>query len=107
MDFVAAFEPGADAMSSPEALTAIHWSHRVGALAVSAVLLPLALRLMHEDGLRRFGWLLLALLTAQIGLGAANVALALPLASAVLHNAVAALLLAALVVLNGSMGRLQ
>ena len=40
------------------------------------------------------------LLTIQAGLGIANVLLRLPLALATAHNAVAALLLAALVVLN-------
>ena len=49
---------------------------------------------------RIMGWMLLALLLLQIGLGIANVLLRLPLALAVAHNGGAALLLVTLVVLN-------
>lgn len=99
MDFAAAFLPDSTAVSL-EALTAIHWSHRLGALAVACVVAPLALVLLRSRGLQSLGWLLLALLALQIGLGLANVAFGLPLATAVAHNAVAALLLAALVMVN-------
>lgn len=103
MDFAAAFFPGGAAAPSLEALTAIHWSHRLGALVVAGVVASLSLALLRSEGMRRLGWLLLALLAAQIGLGLVNVALALPLATAVAHNAVAALLLAALVMVNWTM----
>lgn len=99
MDFAAAFLPDS-AAASLEALTTIHWSHRLGALAVAAVVAPLALALQRNTGSQGFGWLLLALLGVQIGLGLANVLLGLPLATAVAHNAVGALLLAALVAVN-------
>ncbi|MNC99615.1 Heme A synthase [compost metagenome] len=46
------------------------------------------------------GAVIVVLLAVQAGLGIANVLLRLPLALAAAHNAVAALLLAALVVLN-------
>lgn len=100
MDFSGGFSLSGDGAATAQTLTAIHWSHRLGALLVAGVLVPLAFRLQRDDSLRAFGGLLLALLAAQIGLGGANVALGLPLVSAVLHNAVAALLLAAMVALN-------
>lgn len=99
MDFASGFSLG-NGTISPEALTAIHWSHRLGALVVAAVVTFLAAKLLSTDGLRGFGRFVLALLLAQVGLGVANVALGLPLASAVLHNAVAAALLGVLVMLN-------
>jgi cytochrome c oxidase assembly protein subunit 15 len=49
---------------------------------------------------RRCAALILILLALQIALGIGNVLLRLPLVLAVAHNAVAALLLAALVMLN-------
>ncbi len=98
MDFSAGFSLSSAA--SGNALTAIHWSHRLGAAVVAAVLGLLGFRLLGQPTLSRFGWLLLGLLALQLALGVANVALGLPLATAVLHNAVAALLLATLVVLN-------
>lgn len=60
----------------------------------------LALAALGARGFRVHGGVLLALLLVQIGLGIANVLLRLPLAMAVAHNAGAALLLVALVVLN-------
>jgi cytochrome c oxidase assembly protein subunit 15 len=59
-----------------------------------------ALRMLRMPGFAIHGGVLLALLFAQLGLGIANVLLRLPLAIAVAHNAGAALLLVALVVLN-------
>lgn len=97
MDFAGAFFSRIAA--TPEALTAIHWSHRVGAVVVVALLLPLGMSLLRK-GVIRLGGLILALLTLQVSLGIANVALGLPLAVGVLHNAVAASLLVAMVALN-------
>lgn len=85
---------------SHEALTAIQWSHRVGALVVLIVLGGLALRALLTPGLRAVGGAIAVLLLVQAGLGIANVLLHLPLVLAAAHNAVAALLLAALVVLH-------
>jgi cytochrome c oxidase assembly protein subunit 15 len=113
-DFVHAFslhrELGqtADGQSLPlAALTAIHWSHRIGALAVALISALLAIALF-KTGQRRWqawGGLLATLLLAQIGLGVANVVLGLPLAIAVAHNLGAALLLTATLALNLRMYR--
>lgn len=81
------------------ALTAIQWTHRVGALVTLLILGTLSLRLFRTP-LRHHGAWLLVLLLTQIGLGVANVLLRLPLPIAVLHNAVAALLLISMVVIN-------
>jgi len=81
-----------------EALTAIHWTHRVFALVALAVVLAAAARALRV--VRALGLALAALVLLQFGLGLANVALALPLPLAAAHNAGAALLLVALVVLN-------
>jgi len=85
---------------SSEALNAIHWAHRVGALITFFLLAYIATRAMRIAGLRRFGGIVLSLLILQVLLGIANVVGSLPLAVAVAHNGCAALLLAALVVLN-------
>jgi cytochrome c oxidase assembly protein subunit 15 len=107
MDFGNAFhvlrELGVTASGAPlsyEALTAIHWSHRVGALVTLAYLGTLALWALRAPSLRLAAAALLLLLLAQAGLGIANVLMRLPLALAAAHNGGAALLLAALVVLN-------
>ncbi len=83
-----------------EALTAIHWTHRVGALVTFVVLGLLGLGLLRAGGLRRLGGLLLVLLCAQVALGITNILAGLPLPVAVAHNALAALLLVTLVVIN-------
>jgi cytochrome c oxidase assembly protein subunit 15 len=80
------------------ALTAIHWSHRLFALVVLAVVGWAALRTCKLS--KGLGALIGALLALQFGLGVANVAFSLPLALAAAHNAGAAALLVALVVLN-------
>jgi cytochrome c oxidase assembly protein subunit 15 len=80
------------------ALTAIHWTHRLGALLVFCVVGAYAMRLLKRRN--RVGLLLVVLLAVQVGLGIANVLLSLPLAVAVAHNLGAALLLATLVVAN-------
>jgi cytochrome c oxidase assembly protein subunit 15 len=88
------------AFLSGEALTAIHWVHRMFALLVVAILGTLALRLIRTTSSRILGWILCAALVAQFLLGVANVVFGLPLALAAAHNAGAAALLAALVVIN-------
>ncbi len=85
---------------SPEKLTAIHWLHRVGALLTIAYLVWLSFRVMAAEGLRKLGKILFGLVVIESLLGVANVLLDLPLLVAVLHNAVAMLLLIALVVLG-------
>jgi cytochrome c oxidase assembly protein subunit 15 len=112
MDFQHAFhlvrELGVTAAGAPlshEALTAIHWMHRLGALVTLLVVGIVALRMLRMPGFAIHGGVLLALLFAQLGLGITNVLLRLPLAIAVAHNAGAALLLVALVVLNFALFR--
>ncbi len=80
------------------ALIAIHWSHRLFALVVVAVVAWAAIR--ASKLYRALGLFIGALLALQFSLGVANVAFSVPLALAAAHNAGAAALLAALVVLN-------
>src|SRR4030095_3465262 len=79
-----------------DALVAIHWSHRIGAVVTALLLGGLAIALLRARNLRVFGALLLVLLGGQIALGIANVAEKLPLGLAVAHNAGAALFVAPL-----------
>ena len=83
------------------ARTAIHLSHRIGALLVLliGVLLITRMWLSGVLELRRFALVLACILAAQIGLGITNVVGGLPLAVAVAHNAGGALLLLAVVTL--------
>lgn len=82
-----------------ESRIAIQLAHRWMAVAAFAALLAYAVRLWRSTGMR--GWALLVglLACAQVALGIANVKLGLPLWTAVLHNAGAALLLLVLVTL--------
>ncbi|MEZ5651364.1 MAG: COX15/CtaA family protein [Burkholderiaceae bacterium] len=80
-------------------LTAIHLTHRIGAVFASILLLAMALAARRRQGLAGPANLLLALLVAQWTLGLSNVAFSLPLPVAVAHNGGAAALLAVLVVL--------
>ena len=83
-----------------DALTAIHWVHRIGALVTFLVVGYLGVRLWHNENLARIGVAVLSALALQIALGIANVLFSLPLPLAVAHNAGAALLLVILVVVN-------
>lgn len=76
---------------------AIHFAHRLMAVLVTGHLLVVAWRLLRTPGMRGWAILLGTLLLGQVALGIANVKLALPLWTAVLHNAGAALLLFVLV----------
>lgn len=89
---------------SREGLTAIHWVHRLGAYLVLLYTGWLAVRVMQIPSMRTIAWVVIALLMTQISLGIGNVLLSLPLPMAVAHNAVAALLLSSLVVLNFRLG---
>ena len=88
-----------------EALTAIHWAHRLGALITLAFVGAVAVALVRIPGMARYGLALGAVLGLQIVLGIANVLAGLPLAIAVAHNAAAALLLLTLVVINFALSR--
>jgi cytochrome c oxidase assembly protein subunit 15 len=83
---------------SREALTAIHWSHRVFALVAAAVIAWAAYRAFQAS--RPLALLVAALLVLQFSLGVANVLVSRPLELAAAHNAGAAALLIALIVLN-------
>ncbi|MDC0661002.1 COX15/CtaA family protein [Marinobacter sp. SS21] len=83
-----------------EGRVAIHVSHRLGALAVLGYwswLLVLLWRRSESGPVRRATVLVGAALVAQVALGLANVALHLPLAIAVAHNALGAGLLLTLI----------
>jgi heme a synthase len=83
---------------------AIQLAHRMMAVVVFLYLLWMSLKLIRTPGLWLLGVVLAALTLAQVGLGIANVVLGLPLWTAVLHNAGAALLLFLLV---GLLARLR
>ncbi|MEZ5658990.1 MAG: COX15/CtaA family protein [Burkholderiaceae bacterium] len=84
---------------SSATLTAIHLSHRIGAILASAVLFSVAWLARRRQGLAGPAKLLLALLVVQWVLGLSNVAFSLPLPVAVAHNGGAAALLTVIVVL--------
>lgn len=79
--------------------TAIHFTHRVGAVITSILVLLLAWRLFRS-GLGKLAALLTLALVTQVGLGITNVLAHLPLAVAVAHNAVGAVLLLVMVSVN-------
>lgn len=114
MEFLPAFtlhrELGLDGsgnLLSLQALTAIHWTHRVWALVVMLVVGVVAIKLFRQRGLCMWGGVLGTLLIAQVGLGVANIWFSLPLPVAVAHNAGAALLLVTLVVINYRLFRMR
>ena len=84
---------------SLQALTAIHWVHRLGAVVISLWIVGLAWATVRAGALR-LGLGLLGGLVLQVALGLSNVWFSLPLPVAVGHNASAALLLMVIVVLN-------
>ena len=85
---------------SYDAITAIHWTHRVGALVTLLYVGAFALVLVRRPELMGYGGLLLTVLVAQVVLGIANVLASLPLTIAAAHNAGAAILLVTMVVIN-------
>jgi len=100
MDFAHGFtlvrelgQTGNGELLSQEALTAIHWSHRLGALLVVTAALAL-LAALRRHGNRGLAVWLGSALVLQLGLGIANVTLQWPIPLAVAHNAGAVLLLA-------------
>lgn len=107
MDFHHAFtlfrELGETANGHPlpgEALVAIHWLHRLGALLVAGLAASLAWQLLLHPGTRRWGVALLLVLVLQLALGITNVLAALPIAIAVAHTVGAALLLGTTLAIN-------
>lgn len=109
MDFVHAFNFGQDigpnylgGLLENEARTAIHVSHRLGAMLVTLLVLMLWWKLLSFGSVvtKPIAWLLLLVLAVQIALGVTNILGSLPLAVAVAHNAVGALLLLVMVTLT-------
>lgn len=83
------------------ARTAIHVTHRIGALVTFVFLAWLVLGIARNGApLRGAVMLVGGLLLLQVALGIGNVLLHLPLGVATAHNGVAALLLASLIYLN-------
>ncbi len=112
MDFEHAFtlhrelgETASGELLSMQALTAIHWVHRVMALIVTLYLGWLVVRLLRTPAYAGLAVIVGGLLVLQVSLGIGNVLLSLPLGLAVAHNTGAALLLASLVWLNYRVSR--
>lgn len=84
-----------------EARTAIHVTHRLGAIVVTVLVLLLCWKLVRLGSFvtRPIAWLLMLVLLVQISLGVTNILGSLPLAVAVAHNAVGALLLLVMITL--------
>ena len=86
-----------------EARVAIHFAHRIGAMVTAAYLLFLVYALFVRVAVketRRMAIVVLLVLGLQIGLGLANVIFNFPVAVAVAHNLVGALLVLTLITLN-------
>lgn len=96
-------EPGVTANGAPlsqEALNAIQWTHRMGAVITVTLLGVVAALAIRAPRLRKHGVVLLGLAVMQASVGIANVLYVLPLPLAVAHNALAASLLIVLVTLT-------
>lgn len=83
-----------------EALTAIHWTHRVFAFIVIALITWVGVKALRYDGLYKTGLWLLAGVTLQFASGVLTVFLNFPLVLAVIHNGGAAFLVLLLAILN-------
>ena len=88
-----------------EALRAIHWSHRVGAIVALGVVGGFAWLLYRTASGRKAGIMLAALLFVQLMLGMSNIWFSLPLPVAVAHNGFAAVLFAWLLLINLRLAR--
>jgi cytochrome c oxidase assembly protein subunit 15 len=82
------------------ARVAVHFTHRLGAVLAALLIALLGWRLARERATRGDGLAVLVGLAAQLSLGVSIVWFGVPLAVAVLHNGVAALLL--LTVINAN-----
>lgn len=88
-------------LDNPARVT-IQMIHRIGALITALYCLSLAvtlLRRVNNLAIRRAAWALAGLVLLQVSLGILNVIYLLPLAIAVAHNGVAALLMATMLLL--------
>ena len=79
----------------PQARTAIHVSHRIGAVLTLIIVGITSIRAVFatDRRIKHAGIVILLVLISQFSLGVANVLLTLPIGVAVTHNGVAALLL--------------
>jgi cytochrome c oxidase assembly protein subunit 15 len=82
------------------ARVAVHFTHRLGALLAALLIALLGWRLAREPATRGDGGAVLAALVLQLCLGVSIVWFGVPLAVAVLHNGVAALLLVTVINAN-------
>jgi len=84
------------------ALVTIHWTHRVGAIFASAVLLFVAVKVIRfpEPKVQFWGKAIIALLALQIATGISNVVFQWPLVAALMHTGGAAAILFCLVRLS-------
>ena len=84
---------------SVEALRAIHWAHRIGALVTTLVVLAASVMLMRAHAVlkRQAMWIKVALV-AQIAIGISTVIFNQPIVVATAHSLIAAALMATLVV---------
>jgi cytochrome c oxidase assembly protein subunit 15 len=82
------------------ARVAVHFTHRLGALLAAVLIALLGWRLATEPATRADGVAVLAMLLLQVSLGVSIVWFGVPLAVAVLHNGVAALLLLSVINAN-------
>ncbi|WP_068547245.1 COX15/CtaA family protein [Thalassotalea crassostreae] len=86
----------------------IHVAHRFGAIITTVFLLWLAISVMRNAQSSFFknnASMIITILTVQVGLGISNIVFTLPLAVAVSHNVVAALLMLSLITLAYSLKR--
>ncbi|MBE1300418.1 MAG: heme A synthase [Alteromonadaceae bacterium] len=86
----------------------MHIVHRIGAIVTFIYLCWLGIRLYANamsDRIKNQSMTMIVLLGVQVALGVSNVVFSLPIAVAVLHNAVAALLLLSLVTLTYTLYR--
>ncbi len=86
----------------------MHIVHRLGAVVTFIYLCWLGLKLYTtaiSDRIKNQAMFMVAVLGVQVALGVSNVVFSLPLAVAVLHNAVAAVLLMTMVMLNYTLYR--
>ena len=107
MDFSNAFtifrELGVTSLGEPlslEALHAIQWVHRVGAIILLGYLLFVAYILKVNQGFNMWRNVLILVISLQFIIGIANLLLHLPIVLATLHNLGAALLVVILVGIN-------
>ena len=85
---------------SLEALHAIQWVHRIGAIVLTLYLIGLAVFLAAYPGIKFYKNLLLIVLAFQFIIGIANLLLHLPIILATAHNLGAAFLVIILVIIN-------